>query len=119
MHREERIEQVGEADPVCLGDKPEERTIAVEAPWLSLDGHGECRLAVAVEQLASQAARGVSIGDLDSDGPDPPVTRPSGTMPAIERAGVISSSVAMLQPIGRRPPGEQPMVQSATINTRP
>ena len=36
MYRENRIEEVGEADAVCLGHEPEHRSIAIEAPGPTL-----------------------------------------------------------------------------------
>ena len=54
-----------------FGDEPEQCPVAVEAPGLSLGGHVQRGLAVAVKQLVAEAARGVLVGDLDGDGADP------------------------------------------------
>ncbi len=91
---QERIEQVGEADPVGLGDEPEERAVAIEAPGLAGRGDFQRRLSIPVEELVPEPARCVLVRDLE-DAPVPLdvtiVTRASGRMPFTDAPGLRSS----------------------------
>ena len=51
MDGQDRIEQVGQADTLRLGDQPEESAFAVEAPGAALFDDLDARLVVAIEQL--------------------------------------------------------------------
>ena len=62
---EQRVEEVGQADAVGLGDEAEQGPVAVEAPRPAGDGDLEGRLAVAVEQFVPEPAGRVLIGQLD------------------------------------------------------
>ena len=64
-HREERVEQVGEVDALCLGDQAEQGAIAIEAPRTSLFGDLEAALGLAVEDLGANRAIGQLVGELD------------------------------------------------------
>ena len=55
VHREHRVEQMGEADAMCLGHEAEEGSITVETPRPPALDDLEPRLVVPVEQL---------VGDL-------------------------------------------------------
>ena len=55
-----RIEEVRQADAVRLGDQPEQRAVAVEAPGPALLDDLEPGLVVAVEQLVGDLARWAS-----------------------------------------------------------
>ena len=64
VDREHRVEQVGEADALRLGDEAEERAVAVETPGPALLDHVEAGFVVAVEQLVGDLpARGL-VGQL-------------------------------------------------------
>ena len=65
MDREHRVEEVGEADALRLGDQAEERAVAVEAPGPALLDDLEPRLVVAVEQLVGDLAGRVLVGQLE------------------------------------------------------
>ncbi len=56
VDREHRIEQVGQADAVRLGDETEQRAVAVEAPRPARLDDLEARLVVPVEDLVRHAA---------------------------------------------------------------
>ena len=73
MDGENRIEQVGQADSVCLGDEPEEVALAIETPRPADLNDFEGRLAVAIEELVGDLARGVLVGQFDAG-----VTEPLG-----------------------------------------
>ena len=64
MNREHRIEQMGQANTMGLGDQPEKRPIAVEAPGPALLHHLQARLVVAVEQLVRHLALGCLVGEF-------------------------------------------------------
>ncbi len=68
---QEGVEEVGEPDPVGLGDEPKKCPVAVEAPGLAVRCHGERRFAVAIDQLVAEPSRGVLVSDLDGDRADP------------------------------------------------
>ena len=55
VHRQDRVEQMGQANAVRLGDQPEQGAIAVEAPRPALLDQLQARLVVAVQEL---------VGDL-------------------------------------------------------
>ena len=61
VDREHRVEEVREADAVRLGDEPEQRAVAVEAPRAALLDDLEARLVVAVEQLVARPCRPASL----------------------------------------------------------
>ena len=71
MHRQHRVEQVGEPDAVGLGDQAEQRPIAVEAPRPPLLDHFELRLPVTEEQDVAELARRVLVRKLDRRVADP------------------------------------------------
>jgi hypothetical protein len=56
MHRQHRVEQVGEANAVRLRHQAEQGAIAIEAPGTALFNQLQTGLIVAVEQLASDLA---------------------------------------------------------------
>ena len=66
---EHRVEEVGEADAVRLGDEAEERAVAVEAPRPARLDDLEARLVVAVEELVRDAAGRVLVGQLSASEP--------------------------------------------------
>ena len=55
-----RVEEVGQADALRLGDQAEEGAVAVEAPGAALLDELQARLVVAVEQLVGRACRQAS-----------------------------------------------------------
>ena len=57
VDRQHGVEQMRQADPLRLGDQPEERAVAVEAPGPPLLGDLEPRLVVPVEQLVGRPCR--------------------------------------------------------------
>ena len=65
MHRQHRIEQVRQADPVRLRDQTKLMPVAVEAPRPAFRGDLQTRLIVAVEQLVGELAGRVLVGQLD------------------------------------------------------
>ena len=62
--RQERIEEVGQADAMGLGDQAEERAVAVEAPRAACRQDFQRRLAVAEQDFGADPARAVFIHDL-------------------------------------------------------
>ena len=66
-----RIEQVGQADALGLGDQAEERAVAVEAPGPALLDDLQARLVVAVEQLVGHLAGRRLVGQLERLGAEP------------------------------------------------
>ncbi len=48
MHRQHRVEKMGQADTVRFGDQSEERAVAIEAPWAAMFRSREVRFVVAV-----------------------------------------------------------------------
>ena len=66
-----RVEEVREADALRLGDEPEQRAVAVEAPGPALLDDLEPRLVVAVEQLVGDLAGGRLVGELERLGAEP------------------------------------------------
>ena len=66
-----RIEKVREANAVRLGDEPEERAVAVEAPRPALLDHLNPRLVVAIEQLVCHLALGRLVGEFQGGGAIP------------------------------------------------
>ena len=71
VHGENRVEQVRQPNPVGLGDEPEQRTVAVEAPGPALLDHLEARLIVPVQQLVGDTPAGVLVGELQRLRPVP------------------------------------------------
>ena len=71
VDREHRVEQVREADAVRLGDEPEQRAVAVEAPGPALLDDLEPRLVVAVEQLVRDLAGRRLVDELEGVGAEP------------------------------------------------
>ena len=57
LHGEERVEQVGQRDPLSLGREPEELAVSVHRPGPTGLLDGEPGLVVPVEQLLVDAAR--------------------------------------------------------------
>ena len=56
VNRQQRVEQVREADALGFGHEPEQGAVAVEAPWPPLGDDLEPVLVVAVEQLVGDRA---------------------------------------------------------------
>lgn len=71
VDRQHRIEQVGEANALGLGDEAEESAIAVEAPGPALLDKVEAGLIVAIEQLVGYLARRRLVGELERLGAEP------------------------------------------------
>ena len=65
VDRQQRVEQVREADALRLGHQPEQRAVAVEAPRPPLGDDLEPGLVVAVEQFVGDRARLRLVGQLD------------------------------------------------------
>ena len=65
VDRQQRVEQVGEADALCLGRQAEERAVAVEAPRPPVRNRLDPGLGVAVQQLAGQRAVRRPAGHID------------------------------------------------------
>jgi hypothetical protein len=63
VDREHRVEQMGQADTVGLGDEAEQRAIAVEAPRSPFGDNLQGGLAVTVEELVVDAAGGVFVSE--------------------------------------------------------
>ena len=59
MHGQEGVEEIGKADAVGLGQKPEQVAVAVEAPRAAGLGDFAGRLAVSVQELIPELASGV------------------------------------------------------------
>ena len=66
-----RIEEMREADALRLGDQPEERAVAIEAPGAALLDDLEARLVVAVEELVRDLAVGCLVGEFQGLGAVP------------------------------------------------
>ena len=62
---EQRIEQMGQVDPVRLGDQAEQLPVAVEAPRPPGFADFEGRLAVPVKEHDAGLSGGVFVGELD------------------------------------------------------
>ena len=97
VDRQHRIEQVGEADALRLGDQPEERAVAIEAPGPPLLHDLEARLVVAVEQLVRDLAGRASCTSARAPrsrttARSTTVTSASGRMPRTAALGWRSSS---------------------------
>jgi hypothetical protein len=71
MDREHRIEQVGEPDPVGLGNEPEKGAVALKSPDAAGVNGFKRGFAVAVKQFATKAAGGVLVGQLNDIGAMP------------------------------------------------
>ena len=56
MDGEQRIEQVGQIDPVCLRDQAKELPVAIEAPWATVFEDLQPRLVMPIEQFVRNAA---------------------------------------------------------------
>ncbi len=65
------IEQMREPDAVGLGDQPEERSVAVEAPRPPLLDDLDARLVVAIEKLVCDLALRRLVGEFDRIGSVP------------------------------------------------
>ena len=61
VHREDGIEEMGQADAVRLADEAVVGAVAVEAPGAALLDHLQARLVLAVEDLLGDAARGRAV----------------------------------------------------------
>ena len=68
MHREQRIEQIGELDPVRLGDQPEEGAVSVEIPGSTGRHDLEQRLLIAIDELIADLSGGILVDQLDDVG---------------------------------------------------
>ena len=65
VDRQQRVEQVREADALRFGHQPEQRAVAVEAPRPPLDDDLEPGLVVAVEQFVGDRAGRRLVGQLE------------------------------------------------------
>jgi hypothetical protein len=66
MDREVRVEEMGEADPVRLGDEPQEGSVTIERPGAFGGGNLQGRLLVPEENAALRRPVAVFVDDLDS-----------------------------------------------------
>ena len=71
MDGQPRIEQVGQANALGLGDESKQFAVAIEAPGQAFFDHFEALLVVPVEKHAVGAARGVFEGQLNRVGAEP------------------------------------------------
>ena len=71
VHREHRVEEMGEADSLRLGYQAEQRTVAVEAPGAPDLDDLEPGLVVAVQQLVGDLAGWCLVGQLQGLGAEP------------------------------------------------
>jgi hypothetical protein len=71
MDRQERIEQVSEANTVRLRNQPEKVGIAIEAPRLAGFHYFEVALAVTIYQFIGQLPFAVFVGQFDGDRTNP------------------------------------------------
>lgn len=71
VHREDRIEQMREADAMRLRDEAEERPVPIEAPRRSALDDLDPRLVVAVEQLVSDLPLRALVRELEGFGAEP------------------------------------------------
>lgn len=63
MYGQDRVEEVGEADAVCLGNEPEERAVAVETPRASGLDDLQAGLVVAIENLVGHSTVGTPVDE--------------------------------------------------------
>ena len=71
VHRQDGVEEVGQADSERLRDEPEQRAVAVEAPRPALLHQIEPGLVVPIEQLVGHLAGGRLVGEFDRIGAEP------------------------------------------------
>lgn len=71
VHRQHRVEEVRQANAVCLGDESEERTVTVEAPRAALLDDRESSLVVTVQNLLGDATGRTAIHEREGLGPVP------------------------------------------------
>ncbi len=71
VHRQHRVEEMGQADAVGLGDQAEEGAVAVETPGPALLDDLQAGLVVAVEQLVGDLAGRGLVGQLQGLGAEP------------------------------------------------
>jgi hypothetical protein len=71
VHGENRVEQVSEANAMCLCHEAERGAVAVEAPRAALLDYFESSLVMPVEDLVSDAPRGVAIDERQRIGAVP------------------------------------------------
>src|SRR5262249_17937484 len=66
VNSEDRIEQMRKPDAVCLGDEPEQLSVAVEAPWLALFCHLKARFISAVQDLVAHTSGRILVRQFQS-----------------------------------------------------
>ncbi len=71
MDGEYRIEEIGKADAVGLGDQSEKSAIAIDTPWSALFGNLDVRLVMTIEQGIRYSPVWVLVGELHSFSPEP------------------------------------------------
>lgn len=71
MHGEHRIEQMRQVDTVCLGDKAEQFSVAIETPRATVLDDLESRLVVAIENFIGHAAVGSTVDEGEGVRPVP------------------------------------------------
>src|SRR5206468_237461 len=64
MHRQARVEQVGHADAVRLGDQAKEAAIAIETPRRAGGDDLQGGFAVTVEQFIAELAGAILVGEF-------------------------------------------------------
>jgi len=69
MDCKNRIEQIGESNPVGLRNQTKQRSLTLEAPYASGFGDFESRLAVTVKELAAETTGRVLMGQLNDLNP--------------------------------------------------
>ena len=71
VHGKHGVEQMREADALCLGDQAEQCTVAVEAPRPADLDDLQLRLVVTVQKLVGDLAGGRLVGQLERFGAEP------------------------------------------------
>ncbi len=71
MDGQQRIEKVGQPDPLGFGHQTKERAICVKAPGAALGDDLNGRLPVAVQKLVRRASRGILVRQIDGNVTDP------------------------------------------------
>jgi hypothetical protein len=64
VDRQQRIEQVGQADALCFRDQPNERSVAIEAPGPTLLDDLQARFVVAAYQLIRNPSGRIFVRQL-------------------------------------------------------
>src|SRR5579871_151904 len=67
MQREAWVEEIRQANPVGFGDEPQQSAIDIKAPQSRRLNDLQSRLAVAVGQFITQAARSIFVGQFNRD----------------------------------------------------